>query len=80
MLKQRFSTIDIHLATLLALFGIQPTLELKDRTVIFTFPVTEKLYEYIFIYNSNPEVKLGDFLTLERALRAKMSEIKKGLK
>lgn len=70
--QRRFSTMDIYLSAFLLIYGIQPEFEVKNGTVIFTFPATDKLYEYIFMYNSNTEVKAGTFVTAVKTLRGQM--------
>lgn len=70
--QRDFSTVDIYLSAFLLICGIQPELEVRNGTVIFTFPTTDKLYEYIFMYNSNADVKAGTFVTAVKTLRGQM--------
>lgn len=68
-----FPTLDLYLSAFLLICGIQPNLEVRNGTVIFTFPTDEKLYELMFLYNSNTtEVKVGDFVTAIKTLRGQL--------
>ena len=70
--KGILSTLDIYLSSFLLICGIHPTLEVRNRTVIFTFPADDELYKLMFLYNSNTEVKVGDFVTAIKTLRGQM--------
>ena len=67
-----FSTLDIYLTAFLLICGIQPDLEVRNGTVIFTYPADDELYKLMFLYNSNTEVKVGDFVTAIKTLRGQM--------
>lgn len=73
MKKQEvFSTLDVYLSSFLLICGMRPNLEVRNGTVIFTFSANDELYKWMFLYNSNTEVKVGDFVTAIKTLRGQM--------
>jgi len=77
--KKNFSSLDIYIASFLALHGIKPTLEIRNGKIVFTFEATDKLYRIMNLYNSNENVPVADFVTTVKTLRGKMLTIKEGI-
>ncbi len=71
-MEKRFTTADINLSSFLELNGLQITLELNNGKVIFSFPVSDRLYKLLEAYNSNVLVPVGDFVTRLKILRGQM--------
>ena len=67
-----FATLDLYLSAFLALCGIQPELEISNMKVTFKFPVSDRLYESITLFNSNCDIQILDFITAVKTLRGKM--------
>jgi hypothetical protein len=67
-----FSTLDLYLSAFLLISGYQPNLEVQNGIVIFTFPNDDELYKLMFLYNSNADVKVGEFVTAVKTLRGQM--------
>jgi hypothetical protein len=74
--ERLFTTLDIYLASFLALNGIPPILELKNSRVVFSFPTTDKLYRLTLDFNSNVDVPVADFVTTVKTLRGQMLTMK----
>lgn len=80
MAKTRtFSTLDIYLASFLALHGQDVILELRNRKVVFTFESTDNLYKLMNNYNNNESVEVPDYKTAIKTLRGKCSLQKRKL-
>lgn len=75
-----FSSLDIYLSAFLLIYGIEPTLELKNGRVIFKFPATGQLYEAALLYNSNIEIGVADYVTAVKTLRGQMLTMRGGQK
>ena len=67
-----FSTLDIYLASFLALNEQDVTLELRNGKVVFTFEATDSLYRLMNEFNSNVKVDVADYTTAIKTLRGKM--------
>jgi hypothetical protein len=76
--ERLFTTLDIYLASFLALNKLPPTLELKNGRVVFTFPATDHLYKLTVDFNSNAPVPVVDFVTTVKILRAQMLTMRGG--
>ena len=74
-----FTTVDIYLASFLALNGISPKLEVKNARVVFTFETDDKLYRLMNLFNGNTHVPVADFVTIVKTLRGKMLTVKEGI-
>lgn len=70
--RQKFSTLDINVAAYLELNGIPTVLENQNGRVIFSFPISDRLYELAHDYNSNVAVPVADFVTALKSLRGRM--------
>lgn len=70
--QRLFTTLDIYLASFLALNKIPPMLELKNGRVVFAFPATDNLYKLTMDFNSNVNVPVADFVTMIKTLRGQM--------
>ena len=70
--QRHFTTLDIYLASFLALNKIPPMLELNNGRVVFTFPATDQLYKLTMNFNSNVTVPVADFVTMVKTLRGRM--------
>jgi hypothetical protein len=77
--QRLFTTLDIYLASFLALNKIPPMLELNNGRVVFTFPATDQLYKLTTNFNSNVTVPVADFVTMVKTLRGQMLTMR-GLK
>lgn len=69
---QTYKTLDLYQSAFLLLCGLKPDLEMNNGKVLFSFQVTEELYKFITLYNSNIDVKVTDFVTVIKALRGQM--------
>jgi len=74
-----FTTLDIYLSGFLALHGISPTLETKNRRVVFTFEANDQLYRLMNFFNGNASVPVADYVTVIKTLRGKMLTAKEGI-
>ena len=77
--ERLFTTLDIYLSGFLALHGISPTLETKNRRVVFAFEATDGLYCLMNLFNGNVNVPVADFVTVIKTLRGKMLTVKEGI-
>lgn len=67
-----FTTLDIYLSAFLSLHDLEPTLEMRNGKVVFTFEATDTLYRLMSDFNSNPEIPCLDMITAIKTLRGKM--------
>ncbi len=67
-----YTTLDIYLSAYLQLQGLRPRLERKNNKVIFSFPVTNQLYQLLLNYNSNIDVPVADYVVAVKTLRGQM--------
>jgi hypothetical protein len=74
--QRLFTTLDIYLASFLALNKIPPMLELNNGRVVFAFPATDQLYRLTMNFNSNVTVPVADFVTMVKTLRGQMLTMK----
>lgn len=74
-----FSTLDIYLSAFLSLHNLEPTLEIRNGKIIFTFEATDTLYRLMNDFNSNEPVEVADFTTAIKTLRGKMLTAKEGM-
>jgi hypothetical protein len=70
--QKTYQILDIGLASFLDLHYLPPKLELNNGRVVFTFPVSDDLYQLITNYNSNVTVHILDFVTTLKKLRGQM--------
>ena len=63
---------DIHQAAYLALNGIQANLTRQGTRVVFEFPGTRSVFALLQQYNSNPPVRILDYVSHLRRLRSQM--------
>ena len=63
---------DLHLATYLNLHGIEPELSLQGGRVVFLFTPDENFFRLTDAFNANTKVRVLDFCTALRRLKAKM--------
>lgn len=70
--ERLFTTLDIYLASFLALNKIPPILELKNGRVVFLFPASDAVYKLTMGFNSNVSVPVADFVTAVKTLRGQM--------
>jgi hypothetical protein len=73
-----FATLDIYLSAFLSFNGIPPTLEVRNGRVVFTFPASDSLYEFLERFNSNVNVPVADFTTTIKTLRGQMLTLRGG--
>ncbi len=71
-MENRFTTADINLSSFLVLSEEPVTLDVNHGKVIFSFPVSDRLYKLLEAYNSNCLVPVGDFVTRLKILRGQM--------
>ena len=64
--------LDIHQVAYLGLHGHKPCLTKSGTRVVFEFPNTPPILDLLQEYNENPPVKLLDYVSLLRSLRAQM--------
>ncbi len=76
---QVINLLDIYLSSFLSLHGVEPTLELKNGKVIFTFESTDQVYRLMNLFNSNKPVPVADFVTVVKTLRGKMLTAKESI-
>jgi hypothetical protein len=74
-----FSTLDIYLSAFLSLHNLEPTLEIRNRKIVFTFEATDNLYRLMNDFNSNEPVEVADYTTAIKTLRGKMLTAKEGI-
>jgi hypothetical protein len=67
---------DIYGVTYCAYKGIKVTLTKQDRRVIFNLPDTPDTYKALSEFNNNPKLRLLDYLTHLRKLRAQMISLR----
>lgn len=67
-----FSTLDLYLASFLALHDQDVQLEIRNNKVVFTFDSTDTLYRLMNDFNSNEDVAVADYTTAIKTLRGKM--------
>jgi hypothetical protein len=76
--EKTFQTLDIYLSAFLALHGNQPSLEILNGKVIFTFTRDDDLYKAMVKYNSNEPIPCNSFATAIKMLRGKMLSMRGG--
>lgn len=72
MKKQKFTTLDIHLAAFLEFHGLPSEFDNQNGRIIFTFPVSNELYALTSAFNSNESVPVTDYVSALRTLKARM--------
>lgn len=73
MQKERFSTLDIHLAAFLEFHGVKANLEKNGGTrVIFTFPQGDEVYRLLAAFNRDDTVPAASYVSALRSLKARM--------
>lgn len=73
-LAKRLPLYDIHQAAFLEYEGIPLILTKQGTRVVFEVPATDKTYELLRGYQSNPSIPLLDYIAILRRLRARMLE------
>lgn len=76
---KNFGTMDIYLSAFLSLHNLDPTLEIRNGKVVFTFESSDTLYRLMNDYNSNEGVPVADFTTAIKTLRGKMLTAKESM-
>jgi len=74
-----FSTLDIYLSAYLSLKNLEPTLEIKNGKVVFSFEAADVLYRLMNDFNSNEDVPVADYTTAIKTLRGKMLTAKESI-
>ncbi len=73
METDRFTTLDLYLASYLSLCKQQPTLEvLPDGQVVFVFPQTSAISMLVEQFNFNASVPVAVFSKTIKTLRGQM--------
>lgn len=70
--KKKFTTLDINSAAFIEFKGIPAELENQNGRVIFSFPISDRLYELASAFASNAPVPVADFVTALKSLRGRM--------
>lgn len=70
--KNKLPVFDIHAAAYLEFKSISPELIMQGTRVVFEFEASEKVYQLLREYQSNPSVSILDYVNVLRRLRARM--------
>lgn len=70
--NQKFTTLDLYLASFLSLRGHAPAFIRQGTRIVFEFPATDEVYRFAAEYNGSPEVSLLDFIAEVRKNRSQM--------
>lgn len=70
--NRRIPILDIYQASFLALHQINPILCKQGNRVVFEFPDTGEILKLLEMYNTNPSIRLLEYVGHLRRLRAQM--------
>ena len=70
--NRRIPILDIYQASFLALQGNNPVLCKRGNRVVFEFPGTDEILKLLEMYNTNPSIRLLEYVGHLRRLRAQM--------
>jgi hypothetical protein len=76
---RNFSTLDIYLSAFLSLHNHEPTLEIINGKIVFTFETINSLYQTMNCYNADEQVPVATYTTHIKTLRGKMLTAKEGM-
>lgn len=68
---------DLYSSAFLVFHGFDCELALDGRQVVFLFDPRPEIYQTLTSFNSNPELRLLDYLTHLKALRSRMIAARK---
>lgn len=69
---KKYITSDLHFASYLNLFGIEPQFSLQGGRIVFLFDQNETFDRLVNEFNSNTAVRVLDFCLALRRMKAKM--------